>query len=114
MGTDGGKIAGKDGERLEMNTDIGKEIEELKKQITPANTFKFLAGTLISFGAAAAVVAMMRNPLQSAKGLTKLLMKLGIFVLASKAGAIAEQHFEEIASETEQTIRDAYQEVKNA
>lgn len=105
-------IQRKDGEARQM--DIEKEIQELKAQITPMNTFKFIAGTLISLGATAAVIGMMKSPLNGSKGVTKLLMKLGIFVLACKAGDVAEDYFKKTADEAEKAFKEAKDEVKGA
>lgn len=73
--------------------DIEKELKDLKAKITPLNTIKFLTGTLISLGAAAAVIGMFKMPLAGSKGVTKLLMKLGIFALGCKIGDDAEKYF---------------------
>lgn len=75
--------------------DFNKELEEIKTKMTPMNTIKFIGGTLISLGAAAAMFAMMKTGLMGSKGVTKLIMKLGIFTLACKAGDIAKNYFEE-------------------
>ena len=93
---------------------IEQELEDLKAKITPMNTVKFIAGTLISFGATAAVIAALKNPLQGSRGITKLLMKLGIFVLACKAGDVAEQYFKETMDDAEKTFQEAEEEMKEA
>lgn len=92
--------------------DIEKELNELKSEITPLKTFKFVAGTLISLGATAAVIGMMKSPLNGSKGVTKLLMKLGIFVLACKAGDVAEDYFKKTITEAEKAFEEAKEEVK--
>lgn len=89
--------------------DLNKELEQLKAKMTPMNTAKFIAGTVISLGATAAVIALMRTGLAGSKGVTKLLMKLGIFVLACKAGDVAENYFKETFTEAE----EAFKEVQN-
>lgn len=91
---------------------LEKEMEELKKQITPMNTAKFLTGTLISLGATAAVIGLMKGSLQGSRGITKLLMKLGIFVLACKAGDAAEKYFKDTVSDAEKSFREAAEEMK--
>lgn len=78
-----------------MIKDLEKDISELKAKVTPLNTAKFIIGTVISCGAMAAIVAALRLPIQNAKGLTKLMMRLGVFVLGCKAGSIAEEYFSE-------------------
>ncbi len=88
-----------------------KELADLKERFTPGRAAKFIAGTLISFGATAAVIAMMKNPLQGARGVTRLLMKLGIFALACKAGDIAEDYFDKTVSEAENAFAEARKEV---
>ena len=90
--------------------DLTKEINELKAKITPLNTAKFLAGTLISLGATAAVIALMKSGLAGSKGVTKLLMKLGIFALACKAGDVAESYFKETFDEAQSALKDMQKE----
>lgn len=87
-----------------------KDFEELKAQMTPVNVGKFVMGTIISLGATAAVVALMKSPLHSAKGITKLMMNLGIFVLGCKAGDIAEKYFNETMDETVKAFNEAKEE----
>ena len=75
--------------------DFEKNLNELKANVTPKSTIKFITGTLIGLGATAAVIGMMKTPLIGSRGVTKLLMRLGIFVLACKAGDVAEDYFRE-------------------
>ena len=91
---------------------IENDIAQLKEQFTPTNAAKFILGTLASLGAAAAVVALMQGPLNGSKGMTKLLMKLGIFVLAGKAGDIAETYLKETLDDAEQAFKEAQKDVK--
>lgn len=91
---------------------IEKELDALKAEITPMNTFKFIAGTLISLGATAAVIGMMKSPLAGSRGVTKLLMKLGIFVMACKAGDVAEDYFKKMVTEAEDAYKEAKEEMK--
>lgn len=92
--------------------DIAKELEELKLKMTPLNTAKFLAGTVVSLGATAAVIALMKSGLAGSKGVTKLLMKLGIFVLACKAGDVAEKYFKETFDEAQDALKEMKEEDK--
>jgi len=92
--------------------DFNKELNELKAKVTPVSTMKFITGTLISLGAAAAVISMFKNPVEASKGLTKLMMKLGIFILGCKAGDIAEKYFNETVDETIKTFQEAKEEMK--
>ena len=86
--------------------DLNKELEDLKAKITPMNTAKFLAGTVISLGAYAAVIALMKTGLVGSKGVTKLLMKLGIFILACKAGDVAKDYFDETSTDAEKAWKE--------
>lgn len=95
-----------------MHMDFNKELQELKAKMTPVNTAKFIAGTLISLGATAAVIALMKTGLTGSKGVTKWLMKLGIFALACKAGDVAENYFKETVTEAEEAFKEASKEVK--
>lgn len=90
--------------------DLNKELEEIKAKITPMNTAKFVAGTLISLGATAAVIGFMKTGLTGSRGLTKLLMKLGIFVLACKAGDVAEGYFKDMVTEAEEAFKEGTKE----
>jgi len=93
--------------------DLEKDIIDLKKSITPIKTAKFLAGTVISCGAMAAVVASFRNPIQAAKGLTKLMMRLGIFVLGCKAGDLAEEYFNKTIDAVTDALKKTKEEMNN-
>lgn len=92
--------------------DLNKELQELKEKVTPFNTIKFISGTIISLGAAAAFVGIFKEPLRNAKGITKLMMKLGIFVLGCKAGEVAENYFTDTMDETIRTFKEAKEEVE--
>ena len=94
--------------------DLNKELEELKKKITPMNTAKFVIGSVISVGATAAVMACMKSGLIGAKGVTKLLIKLGIFALACKAGDVAEDYFRKTFDEAEEAFKEAKDDIKEA
>ena len=94
--------------------DLEKELNELKSKITPINTIKFLTGTLISLGATAAVIGVLKSPLAGARGITKLLMKLGIFVLACKAGDVAEEYFRKTMDEAVESLKESEEELKEA
>ena len=88
------------------------DLNAIKANITPVKTFKYVGGAIVSLGAMAAVAAVFKLPINASKGITKLMMKLGVFILACKAGDIAEQYFHE----TTDTVVDAIkpmQEVQN-
>jgi len=91
---------------------LEKELQELKTNVTPLQTAKFLVGTVISCGAMAAIVAALRNPIQGARGLTKLIMRLGVFVLGCKAGDIAENYFNATVDDVVKAYNEAKQEEK--
>ena len=93
--------------------DLNKELQELKTKITPMNTAKFIAGTIVSLGATAAVIALMKTGLNGSKGVTRLLMKLGIFALACKAGDVAEKYFRETFDEAQEAFREGKNELKD-
>jgi len=82
---------------------------DLPEKITTGSVLKFVTGTVISLGTAAAVYAAFRVPIHSAKGLVKLSMKVGIFTLSCKAGDVAEKYF----NETVDAITDAIIEARN-
>ena len=90
--------------------DIEKELNELKAKVTPVNTAKFLVGTVISCGAMAAIIAALGGSIQNTKGLTKLMMKLGIFVLGCKAGDMAEKYFSNMMDEAIGAFNEAKEE----
>ena len=93
--------------------DFNKELSEIKEKVTHITTMKFLAGTVISCGAMAAIVAALKNPIQGAKGLTKLMMRLGIFVLGCKAGDVAEKYFNDTVDQVIQVFNESKEETKD-
>ena len=86
---------------------------ELKQNVTPAKTAKFLAGTVVSCGAMAAVCAALKIPVQNAKGLTKLMMRIGIFVLGCKAGDMAEEYFNKTVDEFMEAVHETKEELQH-
>lgn len=86
------------------------DLEELKKEITPRKALQYAAGTFIAMGAAAAVVAVLKNPVSAAKGLTKWMMRLGIFVLGCKAGEVAETYFNKTVDDFAEQFNDIREE----
>lgn len=93
--------------------DLNKELSELKKKVTPLATAKFLVGTVISFGAMEAIVRTLNLPVQSSKGITKIMMKLGIFMLGCKAGDIAEEYFNDKFDQLIEIFNEAKEEEAN-
>ena len=93
--------------------DLNKELTELKEKVTPVSTAKFLAGTLISIGAASAVTMLFKGSTQGMKGLMKLLTKLGIFVLGCKAGEMAEEYFSETIDKMIKSLKEVQEEEKH-
>ena len=87
-------------------------LSELRAKLTPFNASKVIFGTLISLGAAAAIFAALRNPLRASKGIIKILMILGVIVLADKAGDVAQTHFENKLDEWKETLSDIKKEIK--
>lgn len=94
-------------------TDVNKKLTELKANVTPLNTAKFLAGTLISCGTMSAVVMALTGATTNAKGITKLMMRLGIFVLGCKAGDMAEKYFDETFDNFVEVFKEVQEEEKN-
>ena len=94
---------------MNLNTDF----TQLKEKVTPVNTIKFLAGTLISLGAGMAVSMALKNSMQASKGLTKLMMKVGIFVLGCKAGDIAEKYFSQTIDDLMKSFKEVQEEEDN-
>lgn len=93
--------------------EINKELSALK-DINSFKAFKCISGLLASLGATAAVIALMRTPLSGSKGLTKILMKVGMFVLACKAGDVAENYVKDTLTEAEAAIIKGSQVIKEA
>lgn len=93
------------------------ELTKTKDNITPIKTAKFIFGTLISCGAMAATVVVLSGPMRNCKGLTKLLMKLGIFVIGCKVGDMAEDYFNEsvdkLIEEINKIIKETKEELKD-
>ena len=83
-----------------------KELKDLKKALTPYKITKYCAGYVISVGAFLAIMAVLKRPMGASKGLIKLLTRLGIFVLACKAGDVAQKYFCDTADEIKDSIKD--------
>ena len=94
-------------------TDVNKKLTELKANVTPLNTAKFITGTLISCGTMSAVVMALTGATANAKGITKLMMRLGIFVLGCKAGDIAEKYFDETFDNFVEAFKEVQEEENN-
>lgn len=96
-----------------MNVEINPEaLEELKSKLTTKNAIKVVFGTLISLGAAAAVIAMMKNPIKNARGITKILMAMGVFTIGCKVGTEADDYFKETVDNVADSIADIKKELK--
>ena len=96
-----------------MNVEVNPEaLAELKSKLTLRNATKVIFGTLISLGAAAAIVMALKDPLKASKGIIKILMLAGVLVLADKAGDIAEEHFKEKVDDWADVIKDIQKESK--
>lgn len=96
---------------MDFSEELEKEFNDLKQKATPLNATKFVVGTLISLGAAAAVAGMMKGSLKNVKGLTKIIMKLGIFMLGCKAGDVAEKYFNDTLDDIIKTFKEAKEEM---
>ena len=97
---------------MKMNN-IKKSLTQRKIDMNSIKTFKFVAGTIVSCGAMAVVVGALKIPIQNSKGLTKLMMRLGVFVLGCKAGDIAEKYFDETVDKVTEAIKDIKEELPN-
>ena len=94
--------------------DFSKEFQDIKEKATPLNALKFVTGTIISLGTAAAVVALFKDPIKNARSVTKIMMKLGVFVLGCKVGDVAEKYFNDTVDETVKTFKEAQEEMQHA
>jgi len=95
-----------------MSVQINEEaLADLKKQLTPMNTFKVIFGTLVSLGATAAVIMAFKDPIKGAKGLMKLLIGAGVLIIGDKVGDIAEEHFKDTVDKWSGTIKDIQDEM---
>lgn len=93
--------------------DLEKELAEIRQEITPIKTIKFISGTIVSCGAMAAIVAALKGPISSAKGITKLMMRFGVFILGCKAGDIAEEYFSSAIDKVIDMLNNVKEEVKD-
>lgn len=93
--------------------DLEKEIADLKASITPIKTIKFIFGTFVSCGAMGATVAILKPALANSKGLSKLMMKAGIFILGCKAGDVAEDYFGGLVDQITNGLVSMKEELKN-
>lgn len=94
---------------LEFDDDA---LMELKSYLTPKKAIKAVLGTLVSLGATAAVISMFRNPIKASKGIIKLLMIMGVFMLGCKAGDVAEEQCKQTIDNLVETADDFKNELK--
>lgn len=94
--------------------DFDKDLSELKDKITPLNIAKFITGAIVSLGAYTAVSVLFKGSLKNVKGLNRLIMKAGIFMLGCKAGDVADKYLCETIDETVESVKELKKEfVKN-
>ena len=73
---------------------------------------KMGAGLVVGFAADIAVGALFHAHIPPQRGFVKLLTKLGIFVLAMKAGEEAEEYFYKVMDDTKAAMNEAKEEAK--
>lgn len=93
--------------------DFEKELAVIKAKATPLGAVKFVAGALVSCGAYAAVVGLLKGSMVDMKGLTKLMAKAGIFILGCKAGDVAEKYLTDVIDNTVNAFKDAQEETED-
>ena len=82
--------------------------EPLKK----GDLFKMAAGMIVGIGADMALSALLGTHVPEGVGWRKLMRRLGIFVLAMKAGEEAENYFNKVFEETRDALNDARKEME--
>lgn len=81
-------------------------------ELTLGSVLRFAVGTVISLGSAAAISYAFKDTIRSAKGIAKISMRLGIFVVGCKIGEDAETFFNKTVDETVETCKEIFKHFK--
>lgn len=77
-------------------------------------TLKLGAGMVIGMAADMAVAAILKQHIPVSRGITKLMIKLGIFAVAMKVGDDVETYFYKVADDAKATYMEAKEEARKA
>ena len=89
-------------------------LTNIKKADSLGETIKLGAGMVLGLAADMAVAALLKRHIPVSKGITKVLIKLGIFAVAMKIGDDVETYFYKVADEAKETFAEAKEEAKKA
>ena len=89
-------------------------IRNLKNAEGLGETLKLGLGLVIGFAADMAVTALLRGHVPAGRGITKLMVKLGIFAIAMKVGEDVENHFYTMVDDAAACMKEAKEEAKKA
>ncbi|MBO7452308.1 MAG: hypothetical protein J6U54_18420 [Clostridiales bacterium] len=90
---------------------VGKLID-LKNQNKPGDNVKLGVGLLAGFAADMVVAGLLKAHMPITKGVIKLLVTFGIFVIAMKAGEEVEEYVVRVWDDTRDSIKEAQEEAR--
>lgn len=91
-----------------------KSFANLKKAEGFGETLKFGVGLAIGIAADMALTCILKTHIPAGKGVTKLMMRLGVFMLAMKAGDDVENYFYDVVDGTKNVYQEMKQEAMKA
>lgn len=89
-------------------------LTNIKKADSLGETIKLGAGMVLGFAAEMAVAALLKQHIPVSKGITKVLIKLGIFAVAMKIGDDVETYVYKVSDEAKEAFAEAKEEAKKA
>jgi hypothetical protein len=91
-----------------------KSLTSLKKADGIGETIKLGVGFAVGIAADVAITVLMKGHLPVTKGLTKWMVKLGIFAIGMKVGEDMETYFYKVCDDVKDTYNEAKEEAKKA
>ena len=89
-------------------------LAQLKKADGVGETIKLGVGLVVGFAADMAVTALLKGHIPPSKGITRLMIKLGVFAIAMKVGEDVENYVYKVADDAKQTYAEAKEEARKA
>lgn len=91
-----------------------QSLNKLKNANGVGETLKFGVGLLVGVAADMAVTALLKGHIPARRSFTGVMIRLGIFALAMKAGDDVENYFYEAVDATKDTYNKVKEEARNA
>jgi hypothetical protein len=91
-----------------------KSLAKINKANGIGETIKFGVGMVVGISVDLALTALLKGHIPPGKGVTRWLIKLGIFGMAMKAGEDVENYFYKVVDDTKEAFNEAKEETRKA